>query len=480
MNLDCIVIGGGPAGMAAALGCASHGLRTALVDEQPRPGGQIYRNVGRAAPEVGRLLGKDYLRGAPLVECLERSGVQVHRGALVWDVAEDLTVSVLAEGRSLQMRAPRLLVATGALERPSPVPGWTLPRVMSAGAAQIALKTSASVPDGRVVLVGCGPLLLLVACQLLDAGAMLAGILETAPAANRREALRHLPRALAAPEYLLKGLRMVRRLRAARVPFHTGVSQVRIEGTDAASGVRFVCKGREHRLAADVVLLHHGVVPNTQLSRLLRIEHAWDEGQLAWRPVVDAWGRSSRPGVHVLGDGAGISGALAAQLAGEVAALDVACTLGRITQVQRDRLAAPWFARRRRQHSVRPFLDALYRPPAWIACPPDDTTIVCRCEEVTAGRVREMASLGCRGPNQTKFFSRCGMGPCQGRMCGLTVTQLLAQQLDLEPAEVGAYHVRSPIKPIPLSAFATMTFLDGDASHHEHQDRALSTRPTDE
>lgn len=480
MSPDCIVIGGGPAGMSAALGCASHGLRTALLDEQPRPGGQIYRNVDRAAPEVRGLLGKEYLRGAPLVERLGRSEVQVHRGVVVWDVAEDLTVSVLAEGRSVQMRAPRLLVATGALERPSPIPGWTLPRVMSAGAAQIALKTAGSIPHGRVVLVGCGPLLLLVACQLLDAGATLAGILETAPADNRRQALRHVPKALAAPEYLLKGLRMLRKLRRARVPCHAGVSQVRIEGTDAASGVRFVSEGREHRLAADVVLLHHGVVPNTQLSRLLRIDHVWDEGQLAWRPVVDAWGRSSRPGVHVVGDGAGIAGALAAQLGGELAALDVACAVGSITQVQRDRMAAPLLRRWRRQRSVRPFLEALYRPPGWIACPPDDATIVCRCEDVTAGRIREMASLGCRGPNQTKFFSRCGMGPCQGRMCGLTVTQLLSQQLDLKPAEVGAYHVRAPLKPIPLSAFATMTFLDGEPSHHDRHDPSLSARPTDE
>lgn len=480
MSPDCIVIGGGPAGMSAALGCVSHGLRTVLLDEQPRPGGQIYRNVGRATPEVRGLLGKDYARGAQLVEHLERSEVQVHRGALVWDVAEDLTVSVLSEGRSLQMRAPRLLVASGALERPSPVPGWTLPRVMSAGAAQIALKTSGSIPDGRVVLVGCGPLLLLVACQLLDAGATLAGILETAPADNRREALRHLPKALAAPEYLLKGLRMLRKLRRARVPHHAGVSQVRIEGTDAASGVRFVARGREQLLAADVVLLHHGVVPNTQLSRLLRIDHAWDEGQLAWRPVTDHWGRTSRSGVHLVGDGAGISGALAAQLGGDLAALDVACEMGRIPQAQRDRLAVPLLRRWRRQRSVRPFLDALYRPPGWIACPPDDATIVCRCEEVTAGRIREMASLGCRGPNQTKFFSRCGMGPCQGRMCGLTVTQLLSQQLDLKPAEVGAYHVRAPLKPIPLSAFATLTFLDGEFSHHDRHDPSLSARPTDE
>ena len=109
----------------------------------------------------------------------------------------------------------------------------------------------------------------------------------------------------------------------------------------------------------------------------------------------------------------------------------------------------------RQQLRVRPFLDALYRPPEWINTPADDT-VVCRCEEVTAGRIREMASLGCQGPNQTKFFSRCGMGPCQGRMCGLTVTQILAQELGKTPAEIGAYRIRAPLKPIPLASLAAL------------------------
>jgi bacterioferritin-associated ferredoxin len=108
---------------------------------------------------------------------------------------------------------------------------------------------------------------------------------------------------------------------------------------------------------------------------------------------------------------------------------------------------------------IRPFLDALYRPPQWLANPVDDA-IVCRCEEVTAGKIREMAKLGCQGPNQTKFFSRCGMGPCQGRMCGLTVTQILSTELGLTPVQIGAYHVRTPLKPVPLVSLAALADPD--------------------
>ena len=127
----------------------------------------------------------------------------------------------------------------------------------------------------------------------------------------------------------------------------------------------------------------------------------------------------------------------------------------RLSDAQRDVRAQPARRALEKQMHIRPFLDALYRPPEWINTPTDDA-IVCRCEEVTAGQVREMARLGCRGPNQTKFFSRCGMGPCQGRMCGLAVTQILAAELKVSPTQVGAYRIRAPLKPIPLASLAAM------------------------
>ena len=355
------------------------------------------------------------------------------------------------------------------------MPGWTLPGVLNAGAAQIALKTSASVPDVPVVLAGSGPLLLLVACQLLDAGAMLAGLVETAPAANRRAALAHLPAALAAPALLRDGLGLLGRLRRARLPWFTGASRPRIEGEDRVCGLAFESGGHARLLPAGMVLLHHGVVPDTQLSRLLRVEHEWSDAQLAWQPRIDPWGLTSLAGFRIAGDGAGIAGALAAQACGALAALGAAHELGRLSQADRDARAAPLrdalrrqllrrFLRHRlrvlrRQRRIRPFLDALYRPPEWISDPPDET-IVCRCEEVSAGRLREMVALGCQGPNQTKFFSRCGMGPCQGRQCGLVVTQVLARALGRPPGEVGAYRIRAPLKPVPLSALAALTVLN--------------------
>lgn len=452
---DLVVIGAGPAGMSAAVAASGLGLRTLLLDEQARAGGQIYRNVAAAGPEAARLLGGDYMHGLGLVRQLSASAVEVLHGAVVWNIDRDLTVTGLHDGHTFQVRAAQLIAATGSIERASPLPGWTLPGVMNAGAAQIALKSSGIVPAGRILLAGTGPLLLLVATQLLDAGAEVVGLIETAPASNRWAAMPHLPAALGAPSYLAKGLRMIRRVLSAPVPWHTAATELRIEGAERAEAVSFTAGGRRLRFAADVVLLHHGVVPNTQISRLLRVEHDWDDAQLAWKPRLDGWSETSLPGLRIVGDSASIAGALAAEATGALAALGAAEALSRIARAERDARARPLRRALARQLRIRPFLDALYRPPPWLQQPADDT-IVCRCEEVTAGRIREMARLGCQGPNQTKFFSRCGMGPCQGRICGIAVTQILAAELRRHPAEIGAYRIRPPLKPVPIASIAAL------------------------
>jgi NADPH-dependent 2,4-dienoyl-CoA reductase/sulfur reductase-like enzyme len=456
MTCDIAVLGAGPAGMAAAATAAELGLRTVLIDEQPWPGGQIYRNVEGATAAAARVLGADYRDGEALVSRLRASGAKWIPGATVWDVAPNLRVSVLRDGAVSQLLPAQLIACTGAQERATPVPGWTLPGVMSAGSAQVALKAAGSVPGGRVVLAGAGPLLLLVAGQLIDAGTEVVAVIETAEAQQFLRAMRHLPRAAwcSHPE-LLKGLRMLARLRRARVAHHRAATDLRVLGDARASGLAFTVGGKRHEIAADLVLLHHGVVPNTQLTRLLRARHRWSDGQLAWQVVCDAHGLTSVARLRVAGDGAQILGAGAAEHTGTLAALGAAHELGRIDAARLRSLSAPHLRAVARARALRVFLDTLYRPPPAVLQPADDV-IVCRCEEITAGRIREMARRGCRGPNQTKFFSRCGMGPCQGRLCGIPVTQILAASTGLSEDEVGAYRTRAPLKPIPLQALASV------------------------
>ncbi|NVK16901.1 MAG: FAD-dependent oxidoreductase [Rhodobacteraceae bacterium] len=453
-HCDLAIIGAGPAGMAAAAEAAQQGLSVILLDEQNRPGGQIYRDVDRAGGSRGAILGQEYLHGASLTAGLGQSGVSHLSGAVVWAIEDGFRISFTRHGRAGQVEAERIILATGALERPMPVPGWTLPGVMTAGAAQILLKQSGVLPR-RAVLAGSGPLLYLIAAQMVRAGTPPLALVETQTAASPLAAARHLPGALRGWRYLAKGLKMLAEIKRAGVPRYTGATEIAVAGSTGAEAVTFRSKGQAHSIACDTVLLHHGVVPNTQAARSINVPHVWSEVQQCFVPETGKWGETGRDGVLIAGDGAGISGAMAAEYAGRIAALKAAEELGRITAQERDRLAAPLFSRRSRETAVRPFLDAAY-PPYAGAVRPADSTIVCRCEEVTAGDIRSYARLGCLGPNQAKAFGRAGMGPCQGRYCGLTVTALLAEANGQTPDETGYYRIRPPIKPVTLGELAAM------------------------
>jgi len=454
---DLVIIGAGPAGMAGAATAAECGLSVLVLDEQPAAGGQIYRHIARNAANGGRrmdVLGSDYARGAPLARAFATSGVTHMPGTEVWRVDPDCRVTFTREGQAQQVQGRRLLVATGAMERPVPIPGWTLPGVMGAGGAQVLLKSAGLVPDGRVVLAGSGPLLLLVARQLIDSGADVAAVLETVGVSDYLAAAVHLPGALRAPDYLQKGLAMRRAVRAAGVSIVPGVGRLAAEGDRSLSCVTYRQGGRAHAVEADILLLHEGVVPNVQITRQLDCVHRWVEPQRYWAPETDEWGNTSADGVGVAGDTGGIAGAEAAEASGRLAALDAACRLEKITPAQRNARARSWRRMLRRSRAIRPLLDRLYRPKGEHLVPCDDATVVCRCEEVTAGMVREAVALGATGPNQLKAYMRCGMGPCQGRMCGLTAAEIIADARGAGVPEIGYFRIRPPIKPVMLGELA--------------------------
>lgn len=451
--VDVVVVGAGAAGMAGAVALAGFGLQVVLLDEQGSPGGQIYRGITLAPLSRRDLLGADYAHGNVLAQALASSSVRYEKGAAVWQVTRDHQVSYLRDGRLHTLQAKAVLLATGAMERPFPIPGWTLPGVMSAGAAQILLKSAGLAPTEPVVLAGCGPLLYLLGWQYLRAGVPIKALVDTTRPEDYWRARRHLFAALRAWPYLRKGLELMRSLRSARIPHYTGAEHLAIAGDDAVTALTFTVAGKAQRIDARCVLLHQGVVPNIQFSQSLRARHVWDVDQLCFSPVVDPWGELDVPGMFVAGDGAGIGGAQAAALQGELAALGIAQRLGTFDAVQRDQRAAPLREKLALNLRIRPFLDALYQPKEANRIPADEV-IVCRCEEVTAGDLRKFVALGCAGPNQAKSFGRCGMGPCQGRMCGLTVTEVIAKARGVSAVEVGYYRIRPPIKPITLGELA--------------------------
>lgn len=451
-RVDAVVIGAGPAGMAAATLLAERGASTVLLDQQPAPGGQIYRGIEQAGPAARAVLGPDYAAGAALVERLRASGTSYRPGSAVWNVTAERYVWLIRNGAAHALRAGVVVLATGAMERPVPVPGWTLPGVMTAGAVQILLKNAALRP-AAIVLAGSGPLLYLLAAQLLAAGTTITALLDTTTRRNEWAALRRLP-GPGGWGLLAKGLKLKAELRAAGVPVWRRVSGIRIEGGSAVEAVQFTAAGRRHRLACGLVALHEGVIPAQQITRLLGCAHQWNDAQHCFQPVLDPWGNTNRAGILVAGDAGGIAGAAAAANAGRIAAAEALRQLGRVSADERDRLAAANRVARCKYLKPRAFLDALYAPPAEIRCPPDEV-IVCRCEEVTAGQLRTVARQGCQGPNQAKTFLRAGMGPCQGRICGPVASAILAESLGRDMDEIGYYRIRPPLTPLTVGELAT-------------------------
>jgi len=447
MTPELLIIGAGPAGISAAVEARAHGLSVLVLDENAAPGGRIWQALeSRGAKD------EDDTEGLRALHEFHACGADARWRAGAWAIERDGTVFWSEDGTACSAHAPCVLLCTGTTERPLPIPGWTLPGVMTVGAAQIALKTSGLLPTGATWIAGQGPLLMLYAAQALRAGGSIAGILDLSDGTALLRALRHLPAALRGVGDIAKGLAWRREIARAGVPWLSATA-LRAAGDDVLQRITFRAGGGDRTENADLLLLHDGIIPSVQITRALGCAHRWDAGQHCWKPAVDAWGVTSLPNILVAGDGAGIGGARAAALSGRIAALGVARALGRIDVATRDAAAAPLRAAHARHRAVRPLLDTLYAPRP---CVLDDATIVCRCEEVTAAQIRDAASPGCLGLNQLKAFTRCGMGPCQGRMCGSTAAEVLAAARGVPVATIEPYRTRFPTKPLTVGELAEM------------------------
>ena len=455
---DVVIIGAGPAGLSAAIAMAEAGIRPLLLDERGAPGGQFFKPLAPSHAFTPGSEDRQFAAGRELVERARSAGVEIRTGNTVWQGGMDgerrALLGIWAGDVACVVSARTLLIATGAYERPLHVPGWTLPGVMTAGAAQTLARSYRVAPGARVLVAGNGPLNWQVALEIAEGGGEVVAVLEAGNPFAPRHARQGLRMLAASPRLTVAGLNMRRRLMRAGVPLHTGYRLARIEGTEQVTGASAepVSAGSSSlRFTVDTVVMGYGFVPSVELARLLGVPMQVDAASGYPRPVLAADGRASDGPVWMAGDAGGIGGSVAALAQGRVVAGGMLTFLGRATSA----LQAANEAAERELDRAKAFQRGLWSmfaaPP-----PPEPTgdTLVCRCENVTARQISALREAGVHDLGSLKRRTRLGMGRCQGRYCAAAALALLANPTDAPPVSTDLLAPQAPIKPIPAVLLA--------------------------
>jgi NADPH-dependent 2,4-dienoyl-CoA reductase/sulfur reductase-like enzyme len=468
-DIELLIVGGGPAGLSAALEAAAAGVEVVLIDEYSTLGGQFYKQVpGTFRVKKPKAEGEQYVEGLERIERVRNSSVEFLPETLVWSIFPDRILGLYREGRTETVRARKLILAPGAQEVPVPFPGWTLPGVMMGGAAQSLLVRQRVLPGRRVVLAGVGPLQLKVASQLLHAGATVVEILEASdhPLVSMENALRSMGHW----GKMREGMRYWMTIKKARVPFRHSHVPVRALGKEQLETVEVaqvdaewrVVPGTRRTLEADTLCLSYGFLPSLQLTRNLGCRLEFQPLAGGWVTWHDADQQTSVEGVYVAGEVGGIGGADVATEEGSLAGLAAIRALGKAGTNSHDRKEREIRKRLLKAKKFAEVAGAMMELKPGLLDLITDDTIICRCENVPAARILE--AIGAENDftlRGVKIQTRAGMGPCQGRMCGAVISRLIARKKGVPLDTIQMDTARVPIKPIPLGALAR-----GDAENH--------------
>ena len=461
-KIELLIIGAGPAGLAAAIEAVRAGASVAMIDENPHVGGQIFRQLhdGFVATDP-KALGHDYQRGQTLLTEFDsvKSRVEYLAGVLVWGIFENNELAFLRDEKSCSVCFRKLIISSGAYDRPVPFPGWTLPGVFTAGGAQRLVKTQRVMPGENILLVGSGPLQLALANQIVDAGGKVAAIVE----AGRIDNWLALARASWGQWMLLTdAARYVWGIRKAKIPLlrnHIIVEARGVEQVEEAVVARADTEWRpkadtERVFAVDTVAVGYGFVPSVELTLMAGCDHRYEPLLGGWIPVRDENMKTNLPDVYAVGDCAGVAGSLVAIDEGRIAGLAAARALDRLPESETQKRMRPFRKRLTALNRFRAVLDSISLPRAGLHKLARDDTIICRCREIPLKEIKKALHEGAADLNEIKRRIGIGMGPCQGRMCGPALLEVAAKEKKELPSYFGFLNPRPPLKPVPLAALA--------------------------
>lgn len=460
-----VIIGGGPAGITAAIEAARAGLSPTLIDEAPTLGGQVYRHLPEAFQvDDAHGLGQDFARGERLrqeladvagrVEFLSNTAVLG-----VWPNREILWIR--GEGSGV-LKAERLIIASGAYDRPMPFPGWTLPGVMTAGGVQTILKTMRVRPGRRALVAGTGPLILAVACRLHQAGIEIASVLEAGDPPWRDGVF---PKEWAHADLINDAREHLAYLRKESIAFRTNHTVFEAHGPGEVQGASIGAVDAQtwqplndslERIDVDLIVIGFGFVPNTELTELAGCRHYYAPELGGWVPARTPFMETSIPGIFAAGDGAGIGGVFVAMEEGRLAGITAAEQAGTIAPDEAERRRRGPLERLGEFAEMRAVLAEVSRIRPGLLDLVRADTLVCRCEEVALSDVQTALDQGASDLQAVKLLTRLGMGPCQGRNCAPHVGMRLCHATGRTAEQVGRINPRPPLKSVTLGALAAM------------------------
>ena len=457
---DLIVIGAGPAGISAATTASSHGLRVTLIDEGPIAGGKIYR----ATPKEWKRkkvnsTNKDLAEGEDLRERLSKSTVTHLANHVVWSIAPGFEVRALSGSNEIHLTTKLLIVCAGVTERIIPFPGWTTPGVIGLAASTNLLKSQQILPGLSPVIVGSGPLLYAVASAIISAGAKPAAI---ADIGSLFDWIFSIPKLLTSPALLIRGMIWRAQIFKANIPVFYRHRVVCVHGKEKVEAVELtklpatsisLFKKKNKNIVSDSLLVGHGLVPSLEITRLLKAEHLFQPDRGGWIPKLDKFQCTTVSGLYVAGDCGGISGAHTAVLSGEIAGLRAAFDIGMISENLFTALYKSVQKKRQKTESFGKKMAKLMSMRSELLEGLSPETIVCRCEDITFGQIMEALKGGATDCNEVKAWTRSGMGPCQGRTCGETISEIVSGHIG-NREKAGFWTARVPLRPCSIDALA--------------------------
>lgn len=460
-----VIIGGGPAGMTAAIEAARAGLNPAVIDEAPALGGQVYRHLPEPFQvEHADELGNDFARGERIRQEFAEvaSRIEVLSNTAVLGVWPNRDVLYATEQSSALLKAKQMIIASGAYDRPMPFPGWTLPGVMTAGGVQTILKTMRVRPGRRALIAGTGLLILAVARRLHEVGVEVAAVLDAGDPPWMGGAF---PKEWGNSDFINDGPDHLDYLRNVKIPLLSNHTVFEAHGTGEVQGVSFgrvdnetwrPLKDTLQKIDVDLIVTGFGFVPNTELTELAGCRHHHAPELGGWVPVRNAFTATTIPGIFAAGDGAGIGGVLVAIEEGRLSGITAAEQAGTIAPDEAERRRRGPLERLQAIAGPRAALNEVSKIRPGILDLATSETLACRCEEITYSEVHAAVAQGAKDLQAIKLLTRLGMGSCQGRNCAPHVALHLCRDTGRTAENVGRINPRPPVKPVTLGALAAM------------------------